>query len=155
MLRVLPPLALLMALSACSSGLSLDPTDWFGPKEDITLVSVVPEGGFPSDVDPRDAIAQVTELKVEQTSGGVIIRVKGVPPTLGYWEAELVPENGEKPDGGVLTYTFRIAPPLWASAQSSVRAREVYVAQFVSDAKLAGVSRIRVDGGRNTLTARR
>lgn len=155
MLRILTTSALLLGLAGCSGGLSLDPTDWFGPREDEELVSLTPKGGFPPEGDPRAEIAQLTSLRIEQTTGGVIVHAKGVPPRLGYWQAELVPENDGEPENGVLSFSFRVAPPFWATSQGSPQQREINVAEFVSNGTLEGVSRIQVVGANRSLSARR
>ncbi|MBV7379188.1 hypothetical protein [Maritimibacter dapengensis] len=155
--RIFGALALLVALAGCDTGLSLNPTDWFGPKDDIELVTLEPEEGWAATQqgDYRGPVAQVTSLQIERASGGYLIRATGLPPRLGYWDAELVPENRETPVDGVMSYTFRIAPPPWRTRQSSVPARTVHIAHFVSDLTLGSANRIRVIGANNSLTAGR
>lgn len=145
-----------LVLTGCSSGVSLNPLNWFGPKADNELVTLEPKDGWPTGVDEyRQPIAQVTRLAVERASGGYIVRAVGVPPRLGYWEAELVPLNDAQPENGVMAYAFMVAPPPWATAQSRPQAREIHVAHYVSDTKLAGATRIRVEAAGNSLTTGR
>lgn len=153
--RVIGTLTLALALSGCSDGISLNPANWFGPKSDVEIVVLEPEEGWEATVDYRGPVQQVTKLRVERATGGVIIHAVGVPPRQGYWDAELEPQNGEKPVKGVMTYTFKIAPPPWRTDQGAVKTREVNVAHYVSDIKLAGATRIRIEGTSNALTARR
>lgn len=143
-----------VVLTGCSS-VSLNPLDWFGPKDDVELVTLEPsEGWDAAGFDYRGPIAQVTRLTIERASGGYIIRAAGNPPRLGYWEAELVPQNDENPVDGVLTYDFVVAPPPWATATSRPQARQIHVAHYISDVKLGGARSIRVVGANNSVTAR-
>lgn len=150
---VLP--AFTLALGACSGGsANLNPLSWFqssGPKS----VAVVPTGGFTEDQDGRLLVSQVVELKSLQSAGGIILRAKGLPPRLGYWDAELVPQNRGEPVEGVLTYEFRIAEPQQHSLTGQPRQRDVYVGRFMSDRTLAKVRSIRVIGAGNSRTLRR
>lgn len=139
-----------LALAGCAS--SLNPLNWFRPAAEgagaATDASGVPADG-------RELIARVTELRVERRPGGAIIRVAGDPPRIGYWDAKLVPENYDEPVDGVLRYTFRIAEPWEPTPTGTPHARRIWVAHFVSDAKLQRVTRIEVIGAGNSLSARR
>ena len=150
--RVLISLTLILGLSACET--RLNPMNWFsGGKNDGVILE--PLGGYGDSEDRRALIPQVTEFKVFRNSGGAILQVTGLPARQGYWSAELVAENDERPVNGVLTYTFRISEPLENTPQGSPYSREIIVAHFVSDTKLAGVRQIRVVGANNSMTARR
>ncbi|MGR3363538.1 MAG: hypothetical protein ACU0CY_05090 [Maritimibacter harenae] len=154
--RIFGAILLTVGLSGCSNGVSLNPLNWFGPDDGVEMVTLEPEEGWDfAGEDYRGPVAQVTRLSVERASGGYVIRAVGLPPRQGYWEADLVPENDEKPVDGVMSYTFVVAPPLWATAQSRPRAREIHVAHYVSDIRLGSASRIRVIGATNSLTAGR
>lgn len=118
-------------------------------------VEVVPAGGFPADLDNRILITQVTDLTIRTASGGMLIEATGLPPRLGYWDAELVPLNHEVAEDGVLTYEFRISEPWTLEGTGTPYSRRVLVAHFVSTAKLQGVHTIRIVGQSNSLTARR
>ncbi len=150
--RVVIALSLILGLSACES--RLNPVNWFSfGKNDGVILE--PAGGYGSTDDTRELVSQVTEFKVLRSTGGAILQVTGLPPRQGYWRAELVAENDERPVDGVLTYTFRINEPPVNTRQGSPYSREIIVAQFVSDGKLAGVRRIRIVGANNSMTARR
>lgn len=156
--RLLITFSLILSLAACET--QWNPLNWFSDGRDDTI-ALVPEGGFPAEHDPRQIISQITDLQVQRNPGGAIIQVTGLPPRLGYWNAELVPENNEQPENGVLTYVFRISEPVGASASASASgsgssyARKIFVAHFVSDNQLQGVRQIRVVGEQNSRTARR
>lgn len=152
--RILIALSLAFGLPACSGGFSLNPLNWFGssgPEE----VALTPEGGYPDSRDFRIPVQQVTALRVEKTTAGVIVYATGLPPRVGYWDAELVADNDGEPVGGVMSYVFRISEPRWRQPTGTPYARTVHVAQFISNAKLAGVSSIRVTGETNSMTGRR
>lgn len=152
--RILIALSLVLGLSACSDGLSLNPFDWFssrGPEK----VTLTPDGGYRDSQDYRIPVQQVTALRIERTTAGAIVYATGLPPRVGYWDAELVADNDGEPVGGVLSYVFRISEPRWRQPTATPYARTVHVAQFLSHTELAGVSSIRVTGETNSMTARR
>lgn len=155
--RTISAVALVVALSGCDTGVSLNPVDWFGPKDDVELVVLEPEAGWAATEaqEYRGPVTQVTSLNIERATGGFIIRATGLPPRLGYWDADLVADNDGYPENGVMSYTFRIAPPPWRTRQSSTAARSVTVATYVSELSLKGATRIRVTGANNSLVARR
>jgi hypothetical protein len=151
--RIIVLIAMLTGLGACGGGLSdLNPLKWFRGSDEV---AIVPEGGFLEDLDGRILVSQVTSMKVEKVNGGALIRVTGLPPRQGYWDAELVAQNDEKPEDGVLTYHFRIAEPWGATNAGTSYARTVHVAHFVSDFKLRDVRRIQVVAENNSRVARR
>lgn len=152
--RILIALSLILSLSACSDGMSLNPKTWFGgggPEK----VALTPEGGYRDSQDFRIPVQQVTALRIEKTTAGVIVYATGVPPRVGYWDAELIAENNGDPVNGVISYVFRIAEPRWNQPSGAPYARTVHVAQFISNAKLRDVSSVRVTGETNSMTARR
>ena len=65
----------------------------------------------------------------------------------------------QTPDGtpvnGVLSFEFRVAPPLTQAAPGTPRTREIIVGQFVTNQQLAGVTTIEVIGQSNRRSARR
>ncbi|SPF76473.1 hypothetical protein ALP8811_01478 [Aliiroseovarius pelagivivens] len=146
--------ASLLALTACGGNVNLNPMGWFS-SDGVEEIALIPEGGFLDDQENRGLVADVIELEILRAQGGAIIRAKGLPPRLGYWDAELVPENFERPEDGVLTYMFRITEPYYRTQTGRSKQREVYVGHFVSDIKLQGVRTIRVVGANNSRSARR
>ena len=148
-------LATTLFLTACGDS-RFNPLNWFRPAEPEAQAVVEEEvGARPEILDGRVMIARVTELHVDRHAGGAIIRAVGVPPTQGWFEAVLVPLNNEQPEGGVLSYEFRIMEPFGFELEGSERSREIYVARTLSEIDLLGVTRIRVISASNTLTARR
>ena len=156
MARILISLSLVLGLTACSGGdISLNPFNWFSKPGEEDYVALEPSEGWDYSRDRRILVEQVTALRIERTTAGVIVHATGLPPRLGYWDAQLVPENDGEPVNGVMRYEFRIATPRWATNASTPRARTVEVAQFISNAALRDVRSITVTGARNSRSARR
>ena len=149
--------ACLMLLSGCGgfAQSNFNPFNWFGRSTDEGPATLVPPGGFTADRDFRQPVLTVTEMALDRRPGGAILRATGLPPTQGWWDAELRPENDERPEGGVLTYTFVVAEPRDAQPQGAPVSREVTAARFLPDARLDGVREIRVIGANNSRVARR
>lgn len=114
-----------IALSACSretgSGSRWNPVMWFDTRDiPDTLVPVEQR----LSTDNRLLVQQVTDIAIERTPGGVIILATGLPPTQGYWQTDLVLDSADSlPENGVLSYQFRIAPPLTSTPIAGGRAR--------------------------------
>lgn len=124
-----------------------NPFNWFGRDRNTTVVV-----GERADIDPRPLVDQVLSMSVEQAQGGAIIRATGLPPTQGYWDAELLDDSRT---AGVLTYQFRLQRPLTPQRTSTTWSREVEVATFVTDQELQGIREIQVLGARASRAARR
>jgi hypothetical protein len=137
-----------MALGACSTiGKSrLNPFNWFGQSQETIVLA--PE----KPADKRLLVSQVTEMKLEKMPGGVIVRATGLPPTQGYWQAELVARPVED---GTLIYDFRIFPPITPQVASTTQSREVTVGAYLSNVKLDTIRQITVQGANNARTSRR
>lgn len=146
-------LTVLSLLAACGSvGASrFNPANWFSGSEE----TLVPPGGFPEMTDRRPMVAEVTELAVERFPGGAIIRATGLPPTQGWWDAELVPENEGEAVNGTLSFRFVVAPPIARKPQGTPISREVTAAYYASDFRLDGVRSIIVTGQSGARSARR
>lgn len=143
-----------LLLSACGES-RLNPLNWFSraePEPQNVVVTMV--NGRPEYVEGRVLINHVSEFFVDRREGGAILRAVGIAPTQGWFNAELVPVSNV-PEGGVLTFEFRIEEPYGFQIEGSERTREIYVSRFISDAAMSGVSRIRVLGATNAMTARR
>lgn len=150
-------LALTVALSAAGCDRvrdsKLNPFNWFGQSEEAPAVIPETASGIPSD--PRSLVAQVVTLEVATAPGGAIVRANGLPPTQGWWDAELVAENGGEPVDGVMTYRFVVAQPIGAKPASTPQSREVTAAAFLSNIDLASISRIVVTGATNSRSSSR
>jgi hypothetical protein len=143
-----------IAVSGCSRIRSskLNPFNWFG-RAKVEQTVVVDANGIPQD--PRPMVQQVTALDVARQPGGAIIRASGLPPTQGWWEADLLPENDGVAENGVLTYRFVVKQPLEATRSSTPQSRELTAAVYLSDIRLQDVSKIVVQGATNSLSTSR
>jgi hypothetical protein len=150
MTRLTTMLALTLILASCGGfrDSRLNPFNWFGRSEEAEKVALpaVPE-------DPRGLVATVLTLKVEETAGGAIVRATGLPPTQGFWDAELVAQPVD--ENGRLVLEFRIFPPIERKPVSTQQSREVVVAIFLSNIKLGQVTEIIVQGETNARSTRR
>lgn len=142
--------ALCGLLAGCES--NLNPVNWFGGGEDAETgldLNALGVGALP-------LIDQVTDVVLERAPGGAILRATGVPPTLGYWDAALVPVDPDlRPDeNGVLTLDFISQPPPGPQPAGAPAAREIVVAYFLSTQTLRGVRTLSVRAERNTRSVR-
>lgn len=142
----------ILLVGGCQS--RYNPVNWFGRSKEVTTLE--PEKGYAAvAVDNRPLVDQITTMTVERAPGGALVRATGLPPTQGFWNAELVAQNGGKPVDGVLTFRFVATPPRTPEPQGTQASREINVAAFVSDYDLGGVRQITVQGARNQHTSRR
>ena len=132
---------------------NLNPFNWFGGGSGEDVVAAPGELPF----DPRPLIDQVTNVVIDSAPGGIIVRATGLPPTLGYWRAALVPPGREAaPDeNGELSLDFRALPPPTAQPPGSAATRQIVTGYFLSDQTLVGVRTITVAGERNSRSVRR
>ena len=146
----------LMALLLAGCGFSesrLNPFNWFGDSGESVETTEGEE--IVTSSDPRPLIPEITSVVVEETPGGVILRVTGLPPTQGWHNAALVSETRGRPVEGILTFAFRAVPPAEPTRSSTVQSREVIVGRFVSNIILSETSEIRIVAARNTQVIRR
>lgn len=143
-------LGLGLALAGCG-GLRqsrLNPFNWFRksePRETIVLPGET--------TDPRGLVETVLSMNVEPIPGGAVIRARGLTPTQGWWNAELVGRDVD--ENGVLVYEFRLLPPAGRTDVNTQRSREIDVAIYISDIKLQDVREVVVQGATNARSARR
>jgi hypothetical protein len=147
MLRLTLCLTLVLSLAAC--GTRLNPFNWFG-NDRSERITVTEQEETPSD--PRPLVDQVLSLSVEPVPQGAIVRATGLPPTQGYWQADLV--EAERGDNGIL-YEFRLIAPLEPAAVGTQRSREVIVATELSNFELQSIRTITVTGAQNRRTVSR
>lgn len=147
-------LTAVLFLSACGSiaGSRFNPFNWFErPSQEAE--TLVPARA--AVIDNRVPVLQVTEMALERRPGGAVLRATGLPPTQGWWDAELRPENDGEAVNGVLLFTFVVAEPREATAQGSQMSRELTAAIYLSDIRLAQAREIRVQGAQNARSVRR
>lgn len=152
---VLATFALPLALAGCGRMREsrLNPLNWFGrARRNRTQATLKPNEA----ADGRQLVREVTELQVEQSQGGAIIRAAGLPPTQGWWKAELVSETRGRPDeDGVLTYRFLVYQPPGQTRTSTPQSRRLTAAVFLSDIRLETIATIVVQGETNSLSSGR
>ena len=148
--RPLLAATLVIALVGCGAmrESKLNPFNWFKRSEARTMVDVSADAA-----DPRQLVETVTDLVVEPIPGGAIVRARGLPPTQGWWNAELVLKPSDDP--GQLVYEFRIMQPPEPHDVNLPRSRELDVAIYVSDIKLEFVNEVIVQGATNARSAHR
>jgi hypothetical protein len=148
--RLLVSLPVLALLAACGSGERTwyNPFGWFGGSEEVA--TLVQDVGTPQD--PRPLVDQVLAMSVEPFEGGAIIRATGLPPTQGFWAAELIPDPVQN---GRANFRFVILPPPQPAPVSTQPSREVSVATALSNRELEGIREISVTGARNARSSRR
>jgi len=168
--RIFLGLAAAGALAGCG-GSRLNPRNWFGQSRETArgapaeaarnpLLPEEGEGGLFDTFREETPYAgrplrSVSALAVEPSSGGAIIRVRGLAERQDVHDVRLVPDTpGGEPVGGVLGYELRGVLPE-EPAPGAARPREVQVATFVSDKTLEGVREIRVRAAQNARVSRR
>lgn len=127
----------------------LNPFNWFGGARRRERVQQTAEVAR----DQRLLVADVTSLAVDPYSSGAIVRATGIPPTQGWWDAELVARPID--ENGVLVYDFRVFPPLINTPPGTPRSREITVGTSISRVRLDQVREIVVQGANNALSSRR
>ena len=140
------------SLAGCArvSESRFNPFNWFGgdrETERLTPDVEVIE-------DDRPLVEQVVSVRIERAPGGAILYAVGLPPTQGYWLADLLPDP-DRSDLGRLAYQFRILPPDTATRVSTPASRSVTAAIFLSDQTLAGTSTVDVYGATNARSVSR
>jgi hypothetical protein len=148
---VLAGLAAVMLVTGCASvrDSRFNPFNWFGASREqraVAQAAAAVDGG-------RVPVDQVTELFVEPTTGGAIVRAKGLPPTQGWYKAELIREAEARP--GEIVFRFVVKRPQGTPPQGTPMSREVTVAAFLTSFQLEGVRTITVTGAQNARSTRR
>lgn len=153
------PIALLLVAALAVAGCGrirdsrINPFNWFGRSAPAATVTT-PAADQPAD--PRALVAEVVAMDVTAQPGGAIVHATGLPPTQGWWRADLVAANRGVPVDGVLSYRFVVEPPPASAARvSTPQSREVTAAVFVSTSDLEGVRSITVIGASGSRTSRR
>jgi hypothetical protein len=148
-------LLLALTLAACGGfrDSRLNPFNWFGRSVEAPT-TLEPEGGYNAG-DNRALVGDVTSLTIDRTPNGAVVTAFGLPPTQGWWDAELVAENGGEPVDGVLTFRFVVSEPRRPYPAGNPRSREVSAATFLSNVRLDAINRIVVSGERNSRSSQR
>lgn len=172
LMRILLALTMVssMLLAGCG-GLRdsrVNPANWFGksksrpvataPAENVNpLIPVKQDSIFrrnKAEVYLGTPVDQITEMKIERTTDGAIIRVTGLSMRQGAFDVRLVADNKGEPVNGVLRYKLLALQPE-DQPQGSERARTVHVAEFISTQTLEEARTIIVTGARNERSSTR
>ena len=149
-LRMIAVLSLALVVAGCG-GLResrLNPWNWFGRSAPVEKV-VLPQKA----ADPRPLVPEVAEVVVEPIRSGAIIRATGLPPTQGWWDAELIAQPVD--ENGRLVVEFRIIPPRGQTDVNTRQSCEITAALHLSHIRLEQVREIIVQGAGNARAVRR
>ncbi len=149
-LPLIAALTAVMLLQACGGFREsrINPLNWFGRSAPVPVIAVAD-----APADARAQVQEVVSMAVDPYPGGAIVRATGLPPTQGYWEAELVARPVD--ENGVLVYDFLVFPPLTTKNAGPQQSREIAVGANLSTRELAGISQIVVQGLTNARASRR
>jgi hypothetical protein len=147
-------LALTLTLADCGRirDSRFNPFNWFGNSRAASATAETRPG---EQADGRQLVQELTGMAVERVQGGAIVRASGLPPSQGWWKAELVAENRGRPVDGVLTYRFVVFQPVGQTRVSTPQSRELTAAAYISDIRLADVTKIVVQSQTNSRTSGR
>jgi hypothetical protein len=151
MLRPLPLLiAATVTLAGCStlSESRLNPLNWFGSSGAPVVADgrpLVPADAVTVVTDTRPLMT-VTRVEVARTGDGALVTATGVQPAPGHFNAQLARVGI---DGTILVLRMVAeAPPAPVGGT-----REIIAATAVSNATLAGLTGVRVEGAGGALSA--
>ncbi|MEJ6388295.1 hypothetical protein [Gymnodinialimonas ulvae] len=147
LLRALLVFSLCLTVAACGNS-RLNPLNWFsGDREERVRVDPDAAGGTPTD--PRSLVTEITQLSIEATTSGAILRATGVTPAQGYFAAELVLAEAED---GQLFFDFRAAAPTGAPLPG---VQTITAGVTLTNGELAGIRSITVIAAQNRRTVSR
>ena len=142
-----------LALTGCGIGDSaLNPFRWLSQEEPVERLSEVDIAPL---IEDRPLVQSVDALVSERLPGGIIIRATGLPPSQGWFDAQLVREVSAAAGTGVIVYSFRARPPEEKTRVSTKQSRELVAGAYLSDIELAGITSIRVLSASNARTVGR
>lgn len=154
MKRPLLPLTAVLTLTLILAGCGgmrdskINPFNWFKRSEETQKLALPQRPN-----DTRALVETVLTMQVEEVPGGAIVRATGLPPTQGWWKADLVALPVD--ENGRLVMEFRLHAPIARAAVGTQPSREVVVALYLSNIKLTDVREIIVQGANNARAARR
>lgn len=167
-----PVLALALAalvLTGCGTVREsrLNPFNWFGGSREVAAVSagevnpLIPANESsvlrrPEQVYAGVPIEEILELQIDRTRSGAIIVVRGLAARQGPYEVQLTPlDEDEKPQDGVLSYSFDVIYPAGTTNVGPEQTRIVTVARSIGNQTLEETRVVRVVGARNAREVRR
>lgn len=151
---LLAALTALMVLQACGGfSARLNPFNWFGRSAPAEVVAEAAASETGTSADPRPLVDRVISMNIDSYPGGAIVRATGLPPSQGWWDAELVARPVD--ENGVLVYEFHVFPPKTPQPPGTQQSREIAVAANLTTRALAGITRIVVQGANDARSSRR
>ena len=154
-----------LVLAGCGDS-RLNPRNWFGKKQAPRTVQtteataaeknpLIPDsrGGLFSrrkqaPVYEGVPVDQVTEVAVERTAGGAVVRVGGLSLRQGAYDVRLTSDNKYTAVDGVLTLTLKAVQPT-DTRQGPERTRRIQAARYLSRQELEKIRAIQSVGARN------
>lgn len=153
-ISVAAALAIATLVAGCDS--NLNPVNWFN-RDGAPPVTEAAEGETRGD--PRPTVDQVVSVTTDRVPGGVLVTAVGLPPTQGWFAADLVPQltdisDRAVPENGVITFRFAVVPPRTPQPVGTQASRELTAGTTLTDSQIAGVRSIVVLGERSQRSAR-
>ena len=157
-----------LVLSSCSRWRDsrVNPSNWFGNSRSTPVAATVenPNPLIPARTsifkrDKREVyegtlVREVTDLAIEPTSTGGIVRVTGLSTLQGAHDVRLTSEEDDEPVDGVLTFSLRAVQPN-DQGLGTRAGRTVRVGRYVSSQVLARTTSIRIVAETNVRSVRR
>lgn len=137
MLRTIVVLSLILSVAACGNS-RLNPLNWFGGDREQRIRVDPDANGRPVVVDGRILVTEITQLSVEQTTAGAIVRATGVTPAQGYYDADLVEVERTE---STLVFEFRAASP---GSAATAGLQQIVAGTALSVGELQGIRSITV-----------
>ncbi len=158
-----------MVLGACGGWRDsrANPSNWFGKSRSAPAPVATAENPNPLipervgifNPDKREnyegtMLREITDVVIERTNSGGIIRVTGMSAQQGQHDVRLVSDNDDEPVDGVLSYTLMAVQPN-DQGIGSKSGRTVRVGKFVSSQVLARTDTVRIVAEINVRTTKR
>lgn len=150
----------------------VNPRNWFGKSREVvaeTAESTAEEVNPLIPTSRRSVLARrtpedrsveidrITELRVEPTATGAIVYASGIAARQGAFAARLTAQGttAEPDENGVLSLSFRVTYPRYATNQGSEFSRTVHEGFSLTNLELQRVRTIRVTAAQNARETRR
>lgn len=156
--QIIIGLTAVLVLAGCQSRYNPGNWGWFGGGS--SEPTLAPRRGYTEYVETRPLVDRILSVSVEPVHGGAIVTAVGLPPTQGYWSADLVPVNTTETGrpisiDGVMLLEFRIVPPPVRNPVVNEVSREVVAGRFLSTQSLGNARQVTVVARQNQASARR
>ncbi|SFB70291.1 hypothetical protein [Tropicimonas isoalkanivorans] len=156
--QIVAGLAAALVLTGCQS--RYNPVNWSWGGGNASRTTLAPDDGYEDKTERRPLVSQVLSMDVERVPGGAIVTAVGLPPTQGYWKADLVSTyqtvTGEvAAKDGEIRLEFKIIPPPVPNPVVNQQSREVVAGTYLTDQTLYNVRRITVVAANNSVASSR